>query len=279
MYESSKQLVGGAGVAVDLILEPYQNKYQSGKQLLGGVVQTEQILIQFGKCLCRYPDDGYDRVWQPASIDGTTTISTPLPVTDAQGLGIKPPSAVMQTAITPSNLSNLVIPYGYGSASTPIDCVYYLYFAEISATATASSRTFTVTIPNTPAVPISNINIYNFTGGVNKPVVYYWTNMTMTDTSAVTLALTTPPSVDPPLVNGAELFAKFPTLTLPTNADDGESLSHNCVVLNNFIPLVSELAICAVRFYCFFQNLTLRDSEPKILFPKYLSCVEFSSFE
>lgn len=179
------------------------------------------MLIQFGKCyvLCRYPDDGYDRVWRPASITGTSTISTPtaVPIMD---LGIKPPSAVMRTAVTPTTLSNLVIPYHYGTAAIPFPSVYYLYLAEISSNATASSRTFTVSIPGDPTGSGSIVNIYNYTGA-NKPVVYFWTNMTMTDTAEVTLALTTPPSVDPPLVNGAEVYLKFPPLTLPTNADDG----------------------------------------------------------
>lgn len=46
--------------------------------------------------------------------------------------------------------------------------------------------------------------------------------MTLTDTSVVTLTPQTG-SINPPLVSGAELFAKFPVLVPPTDADDGES--------------------------------------------------------
>jgi len=167
---------------------------------------------------CRYPDDAYDRVWSPFPIPGTTPVSTTASI-DGHNLAIKPPQAVLQTGITPTNLSNLVLPYP--GTSTPIPCVYYLYFAEISTIATATSRQFNVSIPNDPPFDDTPVNIFTLSGGVNKAFVKYWRNMSVTDTSAVTLKLIDPPTLDGPLVNGAELLAKYPELTQPTYADDG----------------------------------------------------------
>jgi len=111
-----------------------------------------------------------------------------------------------------------------------MQCVYYLYFAEISATATATSREFTVSVPNDTT---SLISIYTLSGGVDEALVTYWTNISLTETSAVTLSSTDPPTLDGPLVSGAEMLWKYPTLTPPTNADDGKSLSPISTVVNN----------------------------------------------
>lgn len=171
--------------------------------------------------LCRYPDDAYDRVWSATSITGTSAISTNVTIPDG-GLGIKPPSPVLQTALTPTTGTSIVIPYDFGSATLSVDCVFYLYFAEIDPLRnTAMSRFFTVNIPNKTPQTDTLVNIYNYTGGIYKPLVYYWTNMTMTATSVVTLTAE-PTSLYPPLVSGAEVYAKYPVLTPPTYADDGE---------------------------------------------------------
>lgn len=170
----------------------------------------------------RYPDDAYDRIWYPWPVDGTTTISTKETISNLN-LPIKPPQALLQTAITPTNISNLVIPYGpFGVSSAP--CMYILFFAEISANATATSRAFTVSIPNDKPLDDTPVNIYTMAGGVNKALVQYWSNMTLTDTAAVILKLTDPPTLDGPLVNGAELLWKYPELTQPTYADDAAAL-------------------------------------------------------
>jgi len=55
--------------------------------------------------------------------------------------------------------------------------------------------------------------------------------MTMTDTSMVTLMPVTG-SINPPLVSGAELFAKYPSLTPPTNFGDAAAIETIKTALN-----------------------------------------------
>ncbi|KAG0629756.1 hypothetical protein M758_1G127600 [Ceratodon purpureus] len=172
-----------------------------------------------GDRVLRYPDDAFDRVWNPWTVSGLVKVSAPSPVIDTLGTYIMPPPLVMQTALTPATLGPLVLPYKYGSATLPIDCAIFLYFTDVSLTSTATSRIFSVTVPGPFANEPYTINIYNYTGGANKPAVFFWNNMTVSDTSVITMT-PTPTSIDPPLVSAAELFAKFPALVQTTDIAD-----------------------------------------------------------
>ena len=157
---------------------------------------------------------------------------------DTNGYYLAPPPLVMQTAITPTTLGNLTLPYNYGSA-TPIKCVYYMYFAEVNQSSTATSREFTVSIPGPYAETPYTFDIYNTTGGINKPIVYWSSNFSETDTSEVVMNPLSGSS-EPPLVNGAELYSQYPALTPPTYSPDGQSCTTNWNLHQIFIDMHAE---------------------------------------
>ncbi|KAH9532394.1 hypothetical protein CY35_19G091000 [Sphagnum magellanicum] len=121
----------------------------------GHYVQTKYRLNFGGNRFVRYPDDTYDRYWYPEGPNSTFLESTTPPpqilMTNHNIVenGISPdliPEAVIDTALTTTNgnITNITIffPDNYAYQALVI-----FYFAELNATANATSRQFYAQVP------------------------------------------------------------------------------------------------------------------------------------
>ncbi|THU72701.1 hypothetical protein C4D60_Mb04t14950 [Musa balbisiana] len=119
-----------------------------GNGLYGEYVNASQSAVlvtrrNFGatKSL-RFPDDPYDRVWNPCNDPSWRTLSTNSTVDNRDDL-FEPPVAVMQTAVTPKTVRQLGF---FWDSVSPRDELYaVLYFAELQNLKGNSTRVFNVT--------------------------------------------------------------------------------------------------------------------------------------
>ncbi|CAL9085285.1 unnamed protein product [Musa textilis] len=90
----------------------------------------------------RFPDDPYDRVWNPYNGPSWLTLSTNSTVDNRDDL-YEPPVAVMQTAVTPRRVRQLRF---FWDSVSPGDELYaVLYFAELRNLTGKATRVFNVT--------------------------------------------------------------------------------------------------------------------------------------
>ncbi|URD98250.1 receptor-like serine threonine-protein kinase [Musa troglodytarum] len=90
----------------------------------------------------RFPDDPYDRVWNPYNGPSWLTLSTNSTVDNRDDL-YEPPVAVMQTAVTPKRVRQLRF---FWDSVSPGDELYaVLYFAELRNLTGKATRMFNVT--------------------------------------------------------------------------------------------------------------------------------------
>ncbi|RWW74049.1 hypothetical protein BHE74_00018014 [Ensete ventricosum] len=90
----------------------------------------------------RFPDDPYDRVWNPSDDPSWVTLSTDLKVDDADNL-FAPPIIVLQTAVTPATGRQLDFSCDAGS---PDEKLYHvLYFTELRLLTGNATRAFNIT--------------------------------------------------------------------------------------------------------------------------------------
>nr|XP_018680905.1 PREDICTED: probable LRR receptor-like protein kinase At1g51890 isoform X2 [Musa acuminata subsp. malaccensis] len=89
-----------------------------------------------------FPDDPYDRVWNPYNDPSLLTLSTNSRVDNRDDL-FEPPVAVMQTAVTPKGIRQLGF---FWDSVSPRDELYaVLYFAELRNLTGKATRMFNVT--------------------------------------------------------------------------------------------------------------------------------------
>lgn len=161
----------------------------------------------------RYPDDSFDRYWQPFP-DSKHAVSSTHNVTSADFWNLPPPD-VFNTALVAEQNAPLVLQWPPISLQNGS---YYvsLYFADTLAN---SSRTLDV-----------NINDYQFYEGTvtSAGLSVFATQWIL---SGLTRVILTSKSVLPPLVNAGEVFGLFPLGRL-TITRDGTSFAA-------FIPLLS----------------------------------------
>ena len=173
---------------------------------------------------CRYPDDKYDRIWTPYNDSALTTIAAGTSVANSELYYVEPPSAVMQsgqtsslTIVTPLTMEFTSITSKLGTASLPSLMNYY--FAELDASANATSRSFNVIMGGYRP---TYVNPYNDTGGAFQADVYTFGNYTF-DASFKILLQPTAQSARSPILNGFEIYLMFPlTFAAPTYEADGE---------------------------------------------------------
>ncbi|XP_064960066.1 probable LRR receptor-like protein kinase At1g51890 [Musa acuminata AAA Group] len=133
---------GGTPFISSLELRPLRNG------LYGEYVNASQSVVlvtrrNFGatKSL-RFPDDPYDRVWNPYNDPSWLTLSTNSRVDNRDDL-FEPPVAVMQTAVTPKGIRQLGF---FWDSVSPRDELYaVLYFAELRNLTGKATRMFNVT--------------------------------------------------------------------------------------------------------------------------------------
>lgn len=182
-----------------------------------------------GSVWIRYPDDVLDRLWAPwVESSPLTTISTLTPVTDS-GYFAKPVSKVMQTAVTSPTLSPVVLPVNSGANdASAMEATLYFYFAELDASANATSRSFL--LDSQPASP-TLINPYNATEGAFRSSVWGYSKFSMTSNSVVTMT-PAPGSINPPLMNALEIYLNRPDAVAGTNELDVAALEKIKVALS-----------------------------------------------
>ncbi|CAI9092003.1 OLC1v1027137C6 [Oldenlandia corymbosa var. corymbosa] len=89
----------------------------------------------------RYPDDIYDRIWQPKTMPDLTGLYTTLNMTRTDKYF--PPQPVMKTAITPLNASQSV-DFEWKSPDPNVQFYVYMHFAEVEILQSNESRAFYV---------------------------------------------------------------------------------------------------------------------------------------
>ncbi|CAL9222844.1 unnamed protein product [Arabidopsis halleri] len=159
----------------------------------------------------RYPEDVYDRVWEPYSQPEWTQINTTRNVSSFS-YGYNPPQGVIKTASIPTNVSEPFI-FTWNLESFDDETYAYLYFAEIQQLKVNETREFKILangVDYTSYVPmkfeaetLSNPAPIRCEGGVCRVQL-----------------LKTPKSNLPPLMNAIEIFSVIQFPQSETNTDD-----------------------------------------------------------
>ncbi|KAL5202187.1 hypothetical protein ABZP36_013139 [Zizania latifolia] len=160
----------------------------------------------------KYPDDIFDRYWQPF-LDSKHAVSSTHNVTSADFWNFPPPG-VFNTALVAEQESPLVLQW----PPVPLqnDSYYVaLYFADTSP---ENSRTFNV-----------YINDYRFYDGLTVTSAGLSVFATQWILSGLTRLILTPVSGLPPLINAGEVFGLFPRggYTVPRDARALESIKRS----------------------------------------------------
>ncbi|URD94659.1 receptor-like serine threonine-protein kinase [Musa troglodytarum] len=133
---------GGTPFISSLELRPFENgdygEYANASQSV--VLVTRR---NFGASdSVRFPDDPYDRVWSPYMDPSWSTLSSTLEVNNSGNM-FEPPSAVMQSAVTPASGSQLA--FSWDSVSPDDELYAVLHFAELQKLTGNSTRVFNIT--------------------------------------------------------------------------------------------------------------------------------------
>jgi hypothetical protein len=167
------------------------------------------FLFNFFVPIIRYPDDSFDRYWEPLP-DRKHSVSSTHNVTSADFWNLPPPD-VLNTAFVAEQDAPLVLQWPPMALQN--DSYYVaLYFADTLA---ENSRTFDV-----------YINDYLFHKGLNVTSSGVSVFATQWILSGLTRVILTPasPSLLPPLINAGEVFGLFPLGRL-THTRDGISVA------------------------------------------------------
>ncbi|XP_024198033.1 uncharacterized protein At1g24485 [Rosa chinensis] len=181
------------------------------------MVNTRRVAFGATKSI-RYPDDGYDRYWDPSGdVTGILKVTS-----DALGIdGIvedQPPKLAMQTAITTSKTSQPLGIIGNGLPSAEVPIYITMFFSEVNLLDSSTDvRSFQIFIddknPSDPIIPIY--------GGVTE---MYIANRTGSSKTSISLVATTDSTL-PPLINAMEVYYLLGPLTEGTNSKDVEGLA------------------------------------------------------
>ncbi|XP_061945581.1 uncharacterized protein At1g24485-like [Populus nigra] len=164
----------------------------------------------------RLPDDAYDRIWVPATVDsGITSVASDAITIDVVNAPDNPPQAVLQNAITISSTSDS-ISINPGFPDQEVSIYMNLYFSEVTQLDTTQNRSFKAYIDKKP---VSDPIIPPY-GEVTETFI----NFTASSNTSFSLAAN-PDSTLPPLVNAMEVFYISDHLTDGTNSKDVEGLS------------------------------------------------------
>ena len=160
----------------------------------------------------RFPDDAYDRIWDPATVgSGITSVASDAILIGTVNAPDNPPQAVLQNAFTISSTSNsIAITRGFPDQKLSI--YMNLYFSEVTQLDTTQKRSFKAYIDSKPVsgpiIPpygeVTEMSI-NFTASSNTSFLLF----------------ADPDSTLPPLVNALEAFSISDRLTDGTNSKDG----------------------------------------------------------
>ncbi|CAD5178338.1 unnamed protein product [Musa acuminata subsp. malaccensis] len=165
--------------------------------------------------IVRYKDDVYDRIWTPSiKSNGWTALASDTSF-NVPALEDKPPALVLQTAVAPTQLSNLSIPLTNLSTST-VTIYMNMYFSEMSELESTQMRSFEIYVDGV-----------NVSAPVSPPyqdfIELSFANITANSNTAIELRPTADSTL-PPIISAMEVFLVSAALSNGTNADDGTSL-------------------------------------------------------
>ncbi|KAK1699305.1 hypothetical protein QYE76_016002 [Lolium multiflorum] len=204
-----------------LDLRPLKSKLYPQVTAAQGLTLVERI--NFGptneSLIVRYPDDPHDRIWF-TWVDTVTwaEISTTQTVQTIEEDLFQAPSAVLQTAITPRNVSGNIL-LTWSSKPTPMDpspgYIFILHFAELQALPAKAVRELRINVNDKPwfnfDYTFAPVYSYDLPFYRSQPFQYSSYNLSIEATSNATL---------PPFINAAEVFTVFPTTNLGTDSQD-----------------------------------------------------------
>ncbi|KAG5244911.1 LRR receptor serine/threonine-protein [Salix suchowensis] len=174
----------------------------------------------------RFPDDVYDRMWNPARIfSGRVPVTSDAKLIDVTTAPDNPPRKVLQNAITTTSGSLTLFP---NFPDQDVSLYMNLYFSEVTALDSTQKRSFNLYIDNIkksePIIPpygeAKEITV-NFTATVNISISLVSTN----------------DSTLPPLINAVELFRVSDRLNDGTDSKDVEGLGE----LRNSFSILKEI--------------------------------------
>ncbi|KAG7594784.1 Protein kinase domain [Arabidopsis thaliana x Arabidopsis arenosa] len=184
----------------------------------GSLVLQSRYFSSDSTSIIRYDEDIHDRVWNPISDDGSSSISTDLEVQTNNFYDV--PQAVMRTAAIPKNASapwSLV----WTIENTTALSYVYMHFAEIQNLKANESREFNITYNGgklwyTQFRPtkLTIITMYSQVPLTSSNGVY---NFTFEMTSNSTL---------PPLLNALEIYTGVDILQLHTDKDEVSAITN-----------------------------------------------------
>ncbi|CAM6065270.1 unnamed protein product [Sphagnum tenellum] len=221
LRDSSNSIPFISAISFSQVPENYYLYLLPSLQNLGYYVQTKYRLNFGGNRFVRYPDDIYDRYWCPEGsnstfLNGTTPPPQILTTNHTIYEGNIPvfiPEAVIDTALTTTG-GNITISFPYDNIYDPVVIFYY---AELDATANATSRQFYLQAPQSPTILFNPfVNASQFS--VND---WYFYDFSYLGWDIVLYQTQTIPSPLGPLVNALEVLDISENLmTILTNQED-----------------------------------------------------------
>ncbi|XP_037474295.1 putative leucine-rich repeat receptor-like protein kinase At2g19210 [Triticum dicoccoides] len=165
----------------------------------------------------RYPDDPYDRIWTPwVNMKIWTVISTKKRVQSIDNDVFEAPTAVMQTAIRPRDVTKN-IEFSWSPEPQPNDpspgYIAILHFSELQILPINTVRQFYVNLNGELWYPSGFMPTYLYIGATynNLPSRHNSYNISINATGNSTL---------PPIINGVEIFSVISTTNLSTYSQD-----------------------------------------------------------
>ncbi|XP_048552802.1 putative leucine-rich repeat receptor-like protein kinase At2g19210 [Triticum urartu] len=165
----------------------------------------------------RYPDDPYDRIWTPwINTKIWTVISTKKRVQSIDNDVFEAPTAVMQTAIRPRDVTKN-IEFSWDPEPQPNDpspgYIAIMHFSELQILPINAVRQFYVNLNSELWYPSGFTPTYLYIGATynNLPSRHNRYNVSINATSNSTL---------PPIINGVEIFSVISTTNLSTYSQD-----------------------------------------------------------
>uniref|UniRef100_A0ACD5TEU1 Uncharacterized protein n=1 Tax=Avena sativa TaxID=4498 RepID=A0ACD5TEU1_AVESA len=175
--------------------------------------------------IIRFPDDSHDRIWFPESKPTEwSEISTTKKVQNIDDDGkFEAPSAVMQTAVTPTNVSK-PIEFSWDTRPSAKDSspgyICILHLSELQLLPPGTERQFYVTVNGLMlSLDKGFTPQYLYSNTVFNPDAidgFHHYNVLLNATANSTL---------PPLLNAVEVFSVVPTAGVPTAAQDVSAIT------------------------------------------------------
>ncbi|TKW26262.1 hypothetical protein SEVIR_3G176500v4 [Setaria viridis] len=174
--------------------------------------------------IIRYPDDPHDRVWIPwVNTAIWNSVSTTLRVEDLEDGDIfEVPTKVMQTAITPRNVSQN-IEFSWDPDPQPKDptpgYVANMHFSELQRLPANAGRQFYINLNGKPWYPKAYKPIYLISDAIynhNPARGFPHYNISINSTANSTL---------PPMINAVEVFSVISTTNVGTDSQDVSAIT------------------------------------------------------